>query len=169
MALHADAACVLKVNLHCEGCKMKTMEILGSIVGVYSVAIDGEEGLAKIYGEVDPNMLLRAIGTSGRHAELVRMDIKHPQINEDASCRRRHGYNYDALLENNPCGGGYGHGYGRSLPDHTSCYGHEQYYPNSYSHTAGGGALPQPRHVPSYPRRGYDPYDDERINCCSIM
>lgn len=46
--------------------------------GTYNISIDGERGLADISGQVDPNMLLHALGRSGQHAELVRVKLQHP-------------------------------------------------------------------------------------------
>ena len=133
---------------------------MNSVVGVYSVSIDAEKGLAKIYGEVDPNMLMRAIARAGKHAELVHLDVKHPQIKANASHSRRLGYNSDT--PENSCGNE--HVAGSSLPA-DAYYGHEQcYYPNSYDRTNVG-------YVPSYPYQpGYNnPYDDESFNTCTIM
>nr|GMC71450.1 heavy metal-associated isoprenylated plant protein 32-like [Ipomoea batatas] len=53
----AEADCVLKVDVQCDECKMKLMEVLSSISGVYSVTIDAEQGIAKVAGEVEPNAL----------------------------------------------------------------------------------------------------------------
>ncbi|KAL3508380.1 hypothetical protein ACH5RR_027781 [Cinchona calisaya] len=163
MALYADASCVLKVNVHCEACKMKTVEILNSIIGVYSVTIDADEGIARIYGEVDPNILLKAIARSGRHAEIVRVNIKHPQIKHNNS------YDHRGLLENS-CG----HRYRRTLLENSY---RDDYYPatsrevpdyplNSRNYHSGS---PPPTWVPSYSPREYDLYDEDRINCCTIM
>ncbi|CAH9114626.1 unnamed protein product [Cuscuta epithymum] len=77
----AEAGCVLKVDVQCRECKMKFMEVLASISGVYSVNIDAEQGLATVVGEVEPNALLRALSKSGEHAELVRVTLKDPRMN----------------------------------------------------------------------------------------
>nr|GMC71327.1 heavy metal-associated isoprenylated plant protein 32-like [Ipomoea batatas]GMC77734.1 heavy metal-associated isoprenylated plant protein 32-like [Ipomoea batatas] len=53
----AEADCVLKVDVQCDECKMKLMEVISSISGVYSVTIDAEQGIAKVAGEVEPNAL----------------------------------------------------------------------------------------------------------------
>ncbi|KAK3010044.1 hypothetical protein RJ639_012813 [Escallonia herrerae] len=74
--------CVLKVNVHCDACKMEMVEVLSAINGVYSLTIDAQEGTARIAGEVDRNILLGALARSGRHAELVRVNLKHPALRE---------------------------------------------------------------------------------------
>ncbi|CAL5390281.1 unnamed protein product [Camellia sinensis] len=89
--------CVLKVNVHCEACKMKVYEVLRSISGVYSVTIDAEEGLAKISGEVDPNILLSALGRSGRHAELKWVKLKSTAPNRAYYDDHGHSHGYQAL------------------------------------------------------------------------
>ncbi|KAI8557489.1 hypothetical protein RHMOL_Rhmol04G0014500 [Rhododendron molle] len=112
MERYADVGCVLKVNVDCEACKMKLYEVLRSISGVYSVTIDAEEGLAKISGEVDPNILLRAVGTSGKHAELKWVQLKSPVVPN----RSQH-YRDDMDKPYGPYSISYGqyHGYGRAI------------------------------------------------------
>ncbi|CAI9088041.1 OLC1v1022270C1 [Oldenlandia corymbosa var. corymbosa] len=63
----------------CEACRFKTKEVLSSIIGVYNVDMDGQNGLVRVYGEVDPNMLLHALARYGKHAEVVRVNFKHPE------------------------------------------------------------------------------------------
>ncbi|XP_057465793.1 heavy metal-associated isoprenylated plant protein 32 [Actinidia eriantha] len=130
MDSYANAGCVLKVDVNCETCKMKLYDVLRSISGPYSVTIDAEEGIAKISGEVDPNILLHALGSGGRHAELKWVNLKSPAPNRAYYDDGYSSYSY-----------GYGHGHGHddraikqpycgrrwALPDYS--------YPNgSYSH-----------------------------------
>lgn len=91
---------------------MKLYEVLRSISGVYSVTIDAEEGLAKISGEVDPNILLQAVGTSGKHAEL-----KWVQLNSPVLPNRSQHYRDDMDKPYGPYSISYGqyHGYGRAI------------------------------------------------------
>ncbi|KAK1405226.1 heavy metal-associated isoprenylated plant protein 33-like [Heracleum sosnowskyi] len=72
--------CVLKISPNCEACKMKVVEIVGSICGLYNISIDAERGIADISGQVDPNMLLYALGKAGQHAELLRVKLQHPSL-----------------------------------------------------------------------------------------
>ncbi|XP_020588947.1 heavy metal-associated isoprenylated plant protein 32-like [Phalaenopsis equestris] len=62
--------CVLKVNIHCEGCAKKVKKILQKIDGVYSVAIDEEQGKVTVTGNVDSSILVKKLRKSGKHAEL---------------------------------------------------------------------------------------------------
>ncbi|CAN4103928.1 unnamed protein product [Withania somnifera] len=146
---------------------MKMVDVLSSICGVYSVTIDAEEGLAKISGEVDPNLLLRALSRSGlgNHAELQWASLKHPSLSNSYMAAgygsynhgygsHSHGYGYNSY--------GLGHGYNsiggpfrqsRSLPGYNYGYeGHHNYqYPfrhlpsDSYATNYRSGALPLPR------------------------
>ncbi|CAK9166877.1 unnamed protein product [Ilex paraguariensis] len=171
----ANVTCLLKVNVHCEACKMKMMEVMGSITGVYSVTIEAQEGTAKVCGEVDPNILLRALARSGRHAELVWVKLKHPSLSR---CNYENGYGSN---------GSYGYGaleepyrYGRALPlpEHSS-YNTHQHCPMrravmegpTYSTSLRYGYSPSPpaRYVPGYPPAVYDPYEEETINFCCVM
>ncbi|KAG6394814.1 hypothetical protein SASPL_145404 [Salvia splendens] len=62
--------CVLKVNIHCDGCKHKVKKILQKIEGVYTTKIDSEQGKVTVSGNVDPNTLIKKLIKNGKHAEL---------------------------------------------------------------------------------------------------
>ncbi|KAI9084826.1 hypothetical protein K1719_033232 [Acacia pycnantha] len=62
--------CVLKVNIHCDGCEHKVKKLLQKIDGVYSVNIDAEQGKVVVTGNVDPATLLKKLKSSGKRAEL---------------------------------------------------------------------------------------------------
>ncbi|KAH7847980.1 hypothetical protein Vadar_032310 [Vaccinium darrowii] len=63
-------ACVLRVNIHCDGCKQKVGKTLKKINGVENIRIDGEQGKVTVIGNVDPATLLNKLEKSGKHAEL---------------------------------------------------------------------------------------------------
>ncbi|XP_073308727.1 uncharacterized protein [Primulina huaijiensis] len=63
--------CVLRVNIHCEGCKDKVKKKLQKVEGVYKVNIDVEKGLVFVSGNVDPAVLIEKLEKSGKHAELL--------------------------------------------------------------------------------------------------
>ncbi|KAI5650595.1 hypothetical protein M9H77_36600 [Catharanthus roseus] len=62
--------CVLKVNIHCDGCKHKVKKILQKIDGVYTTQIDSEQGKVTVSGNVDPDTLIKKLAKSGKHAEI---------------------------------------------------------------------------------------------------
>ncbi|KAL0323556.1 UNVERIFIED_CONTAM: Heavy metal-associated isoprenylated plant protein 32 [Sesamum angustifolium] len=62
--------CVLKVNIHCDGCKHKVKKILQKIEGVYTTKIDSEQGKVTVSGNVDPSTLIKKLIKNGKHAEL---------------------------------------------------------------------------------------------------
>ncbi|KAL0919795.1 hypothetical protein M5K25_011914 [Dendrobium thyrsiflorum] len=62
--------CVLKVNIHCEGCKKKVKKLLQKIDGVYTIAIDTEQGKVTVTGNIDPSTLIKKLRKSGKHAEI---------------------------------------------------------------------------------------------------
>ncbi|EPS57745.1 hypothetical protein M569_17071, partial [Genlisea aurea] len=62
--------CVLKVNIHCEGCKQKVKKILQKIEGVYTVKFDAEFGKVTVSGNVDPETLIKKLVKNGKHAEI---------------------------------------------------------------------------------------------------
>ncbi|CAL0320986.1 unnamed protein product [Lupinus luteus] len=63
-------SCMLKVNIHCDGCEQKVKKLLQKIEGVYSVNIDAEQGKVMVSGHVDPAKLIKKLKSSGKHAEV---------------------------------------------------------------------------------------------------
>ncbi|CAL9145912.1 unnamed protein product [Musa hybrid cultivar] len=61
---------VLKVSIHCEGCKRKVKRILKSIPGVYDVEVDGRQHKVTVKTVVDAETLIKRLGKSGKHAAL---------------------------------------------------------------------------------------------------
>ncbi|KAL3851138.1 hypothetical protein ACJIZ3_013020 [Penstemon smallii] len=111
---YAEAICVLKVHVHCPACKMRMMEILGSICVL--TYIYAEKGTVVVSGVVDPNILMKALARTGYHAEVKSVKLRHPQLNTSY-------YNGD-YDDYGSYSYGYGHSlddpyrYGRALPDH---------------------------------------------------
>ncbi|CAL9111341.1 unnamed protein product, partial [Musa textilis] len=63
--------CILKVNIHCDGCKKKVKKLLHKVDGVYTTSIDAEQGMVTVSGDVDPATLVKKLAKAGKHAELV--------------------------------------------------------------------------------------------------
>ncbi|EOA20932.1 hypothetical protein CARUB_v10001264mg [Capsella rubella] len=61
---------VLRVSIHCEGCKRKIKKILSKIDGVYTTNIDVKQQKVTVIGNVEPEFLIKKIMKAGRHAEL---------------------------------------------------------------------------------------------------
>ncbi|XP_052206223.1 heavy metal-associated isoprenylated plant protein 37 [Diospyros lotus] len=61
---------VLKVNIHCDGCKQKVKKLLQRIDGVYQVNLDAEQQKVTVSGSVDSATLIKKLGKAGKHAEL---------------------------------------------------------------------------------------------------
>ncbi|KAJ8769496.1 hypothetical protein K2173_003860 [Erythroxylum novogranatense] len=62
--------CVLRVNIHCDGCKQKVKKLLQRIEGVYQVNIDAEQQKVTVSGSVDSATLIKKLVRAGKHAEL---------------------------------------------------------------------------------------------------
>ncbi|BFG17176.1 hypothetical protein CerSpe_034500 [Prunus speciosa] len=62
--------CVLKVNIHCDGCKQKVKKLLQRIEGVYQVNIDADQQKVTVSGNVDSATLIKKLTRAGKHAEL---------------------------------------------------------------------------------------------------
>ncbi|KAE8691265.1 40S ribosomal protein S21-2 [Hibiscus syriacus] len=65
-------AWVLKVSIHCEGCKRKVEKILRKINGVYEVETDLKQQKATVKANLHVNVdtLIKKLVKKGRHAEL---------------------------------------------------------------------------------------------------
>ncbi|KAK4851802.1 hypothetical protein QYF36_018550 [Acer negundo] len=61
---------VLRVSIHCEGCKKKVKKILTNIDGVYTTNIDLRQHKVTVIGNVDAATLIRKLEKNGKHAEL---------------------------------------------------------------------------------------------------
>ncbi|KAK6915553.1 Heavy metal-associated domain, HMA [Dillenia turbinata] len=68
--LFKTQSCVLKVNIHCDGCRKKVKKLLQKIDGVYDVNINAEQGRVTVTGNVDPNTLIKKLEKGGKHAEI---------------------------------------------------------------------------------------------------
>uniref|UniRef100_A0A0A8XUE4 HMA domain-containing protein n=1 Tax=Arundo donax TaxID=35708 RepID=A0A0A8XUE4_ARUDO len=63
--------CVLKVNVHCDGCEKKIKKTLHKIDGVYQSSIDAEQGKVTVSGLVDPDTIIRKLSKAGKPAQLL--------------------------------------------------------------------------------------------------
>ncbi|KAJ0962742.1 hypothetical protein J5N97_027864 [Dioscorea zingiberensis] len=61
---------ILKVNIDCDGCRLKVKKLLQRIEGVYTVSIDAECQKVTVSGNVDSATLIKKLARSGKHAEL---------------------------------------------------------------------------------------------------
>ncbi|CAK8572472.1 unnamed protein product [Lathyrus sativus] len=61
---------VLKVSIHCQGCKKKVIKILQGIYGVTSVNIDLKQQKVVVTGNVNSDILIMKLTKTGKHAEL---------------------------------------------------------------------------------------------------
>ncbi|CAK9138381.1 unnamed protein product [Ilex paraguariensis] len=61
---------VLKVSIHCEGCKRKVKKVLQQVEGVYNADIDTKQQKVTVTGNVDASTLIKKLIKSGKHAEL---------------------------------------------------------------------------------------------------
>ncbi|RRT65463.1 hypothetical protein B296_00032343 [Ensete ventricosum] len=62
---------VLKVSIHCEGCKKKVYKVLSKIKGsVDEIEIDARQNKVTVKAPLDPQALIAKLNKSGKHAEL---------------------------------------------------------------------------------------------------
>ncbi|XP_016442806.1 heavy metal-associated isoprenylated plant protein 35 [Nicotiana tabacum] len=70
---------VLKVSIHCVGCKRKVKKILQQVPGVYAIDIDLKQQRATVTGNVEAESLLRRLQKSGKPAELLPQQPDHKE------------------------------------------------------------------------------------------
>ncbi|XP_022973781.1 heavy metal-associated isoprenylated plant protein 35-like [Cucurbita maxima] len=61
---------ILKVSIHCEGCKRKVKKVLQSIDGVYTTIIDSEQQKVTVTGNVSRETLTKRLARAGKQAEI---------------------------------------------------------------------------------------------------
>ncbi|KAK9266309.1 hypothetical protein L1049_017774 [Liquidambar formosana] len=61
---------VLKVSIHCGGCKRKVKKVLQNIDGVYTTTIDSQQQKVTVTGNVDVQTLIKKLMKTGRRAEI---------------------------------------------------------------------------------------------------
>ncbi|KAF1868592.1 hypothetical protein Lal_00036030 [Lupinus albus] len=86
----AEMTCILKVNAQCEECRVKVMNVVRNIHGVYNITIDGNQGTVKVSGKVNPSTFLGVLEKYGRHGQ-----IKFIKFDGEVVERNPHDYVYD--------------------------------------------------------------------------
>ncbi|KAL8530890.1 hypothetical protein ACS0TY_007788 [Phlomoides rotata] len=61
---------ILRVSIHCGGCRKKVKKVLQSIEGVYTIDIDSKQHKVTVTGNVDSGILIKKLTKSGKNADL---------------------------------------------------------------------------------------------------
>ncbi|XP_042435356.1 heavy metal-associated isoprenylated plant protein 36-like [Zingiber officinale] len=62
---------ILKVSIHCQGCKKKVKKVLQTMEGVYKTTVDSQQHKVVVTGNVEAEMLIkRLLIKAGKQAEL---------------------------------------------------------------------------------------------------
>ncbi|KAE9615867.1 hypothetical protein Lal_00017417 [Lupinus albus] len=69
---------VLRVLIHCDGCKKKVKKVLHGIDGVYTTDVDSQQHKVTVTGNVEAETLIKKLERTGKFAELW-PEIKPPQ------------------------------------------------------------------------------------------
>ncbi|WOL11707.1 hypothetical protein Cni_G20471 [Canna indica] len=73
---------VLKVHIHCDGCRQEVKKLLQKIEGVYTVSIDAEHQKVTVSGNVDSKTLIKKLAKAGKHAEIWSQKPSNNQISK---------------------------------------------------------------------------------------
>ncbi|KAK7259370.1 hypothetical protein RIF29_24977 [Crotalaria pallida] len=68
---------VLRVLIHCDGCKKKVKKVLQGIDGVYTTEVDSQHHKVTVTGNVEAETLIKRLERAGKFAELL-PEIKPP-------------------------------------------------------------------------------------------
>ncbi|XP_042407732.1 heavy metal-associated isoprenylated plant protein 35-like [Zingiber officinale] len=74
---------VLKVSIHCEGCKKKVARILSKIQGIESMDIDIRQNKVTVKSLADGQTLIQKLKKHGKHAELLQEVNPSVQAHEE--------------------------------------------------------------------------------------
>ncbi|EXB67446.1 hypothetical protein L484_009526 [Morus notabilis] len=85
-------SCELKVNTKSRGWHKTLTKMFGRIKEV-SYTIDGQTGIARVSGRIDPHKILKLLEKAGKHAELLKVDSGHHQYGTTAFVDEN-GYHY---------------------------------------------------------------------------
>ncbi|XP_059309770.1 heavy metal-associated isoprenylated plant protein 37-like isoform X2 [Lycium ferocissimum] len=80
--------CVLRVNMHCDGCKQKVKKLLQRIEGVYQVNVDAGQQKVTVCGSVDSGILIKKLFRAGKHAELWSKKNNQNQNQNNTYCMK---------------------------------------------------------------------------------
>ncbi|KAK8965981.1 hypothetical protein KSP40_PGU009860 [Platanthera guangdongensis] len=61
---------ILRVSIHCQGCKNKVKKLLQGMDGVYMTTIDSQQKKVTVIGNVHADDLIKKLLKAGKHAEL---------------------------------------------------------------------------------------------------
>ncbi|KAI6692436.1 hypothetical protein NL676_020146 [Syzygium grande] len=101
---------VLRVSVHCEGCKRKVKKVLHSIEGVYTTDIDLRQQKVTVNGNVEAETLIKKLEKTGKHAELwpVKPNSKDKKQGKSKNKEKRN--DPESIDESEDDGGGCGGG-----------------------------------------------------------
>ncbi|CAL1397186.1 unnamed protein product [Linum trigynum] len=76
---------VLRVSIHCQGCKRKVSKILLAIHGVYTVAVDMKKQRVTVTGNVEAETLIRKRSNKGKMASICNNEPKNRKSNHEGN------------------------------------------------------------------------------------
>ncbi|RWW20834.1 hypothetical protein GW17_00015034 [Ensete ventricosum] len=162
--------CVLKVSIHCNGCKKKVNKLLQKVDGVYTTSIDAEQGRVTVSGDVDPATLIKKLSKAGKHAELLAPKNGNIIINQGQKPQPRHGKAQQQDNGKQPKGGNGGGGGGKDQKGQHPKPTQQLLQQLQQLKGVKDLKLPQPKDLKfpperypksTFPPKGFDDYDDE--------
>ncbi|KAL1312636.1 hypothetical protein HN51_039232 [Arachis hypogaea] len=140
---------VLRVFIHCDGCKKKVKKVLQGIDGVYTTEVDSREHKVIVTGNVEADTLIKRLLKTGKYAELL--PEKQPPPAEKNHNKKKSGktkggggggegddVNNDEKKNNEPAGGDVGSKEGSADGDEGSDKDDECDEEEGATATAGG-------------------------------
>ncbi|KAM5562451.1 hypothetical protein ABKV19_017595 [Rosa sericea] len=75
---YASQEIVIKVNINCQICKTDVLKAVAKLTGITMVVVDGEKGLLRVVGDVDPVLVVKRLRKARKVAEIVSVGPPKP-------------------------------------------------------------------------------------------
>ncbi|CAK7333169.1 unnamed protein product [Dovyalis caffra] len=91
---------VLKVSIHCQGCKRKVKKVLQSIDGVYTTSIDSQQQRVTVTGNIEAGTLIKKLMKTGKHAEIWPEKLATKEKESSGKAKNMHKTNGPKSVQN---------------------------------------------------------------------
>ncbi|KAJ9181926.1 hypothetical protein P3X46_005969 [Hevea brasiliensis] len=81
---------VLKVSIHCQGCKRKVKKVLQGIDGVYTATVDSQQQRVTVTGNIEVETLIKKLIKTGKHAQIWPEKLSLSEEKESAKAKDMH-------------------------------------------------------------------------------
>ncbi|XP_050365239.1 heavy metal-associated isoprenylated plant protein 2-like [Argentina anserina] len=62
---------VIKVDINCQICKTDVLKAVSKLTGITMVLVDGEKGTLRVWGDVDPVLVVKLLRKARKVAKII--------------------------------------------------------------------------------------------------